>query len=82
MRIRLPGRLSDIDADPHKPLLWFVRDALGLVGTTDGCRQALCGACTIQFDGEPARLLKGTTDGVQRRGSVAYGQHKKRVRLP
>lgn len=55
MRIRLTGRLSDIDADPHKPLLWFVRDDLGLFGTTYGCGQALCGACTIHIDGEPAR---------------------------
>jgi isoquinoline 1-oxidoreductase subunit alpha len=54
MRITLNGQSREIDADPDKPLLWILRDDLGLVGTKYGCGQALCGACTIHIDGEPA----------------------------
>jgi isoquinoline 1-oxidoreductase alpha subunit len=55
MRITLNGQAIDIDVDPEKPLLWMLRDDLGLVGTKYGCGQALCGACTIHIDGQPAR---------------------------
>jgi isoquinoline 1-oxidoreductase subunit alpha len=48
----------EIDADPDKPLLWVLRDDLGLVGTKYGCGQALCGACTIHVDGQPARACQ------------------------
>lgn len=58
MRISLNGQPRDIDVDPEKPLLWILRDDLGLVGTKYGCGQALCGACTIHIDGEPARACQ------------------------
>lgn len=43
------------DVDPDTPLLWLLRDTLGLVGTKFGCGVAQCGACTIHLDGSPAR---------------------------
>jgi isoquinoline 1-oxidoreductase alpha subunit len=55
IRFTLNGRPQEIDADPDKPLLWVLRDDLGLVGTKFGCGQALCGACTVHLDGEPTR---------------------------
>jgi isoquinoline 1-oxidoreductase subunit alpha len=42
------------DGDPEMPLLWYLRDELGLTGTKYGCGQALCGSCTIHLDGAPA----------------------------
>jgi isoquinoline 1-oxidoreductase subunit alpha len=44
-----------VGLDPEMPLLWFLRDRLGLTGTKYGCGQALCGACTIHLDGEAVR---------------------------
>lgn len=58
MRITINGQPRDIDVDPEKPLLWILRDDLGLVGTKYGCGQALCGACTVHIDGEPARACQ------------------------
>ena len=58
MRITLNGQARDIDVDPEKPLLWILRDDLGLIGTKYGCGQALCGACTIHVDGQPTRACQ------------------------
>jgi len=58
MHITLNGQPRDIDVDPEKPLLWILRDDLGLVGTKYGCGQALCGACTVHIDGEPAHACQ------------------------
>jgi len=58
MRITLNGEARDIDVDPEKPLLWILRDDLGLIGTKYGCGQALCGACTIHVDGQPTRACQ------------------------
>jgi len=44
-----------IDVDPHMPLLWAIRDAVGLTGTKFGCGIAQCGACTVHLDGVPVR---------------------------
>jgi isoquinoline 1-oxidoreductase subunit alpha len=55
IRFTLNGQPREIDSDPEKPLLWVLRDDLGLVGTKYGCGQALCGACTVHLDGEPIR---------------------------
>ena len=43
------------DVDPKTPLLWVLRDTLGLVGTKYGCGKGLCGACTVHIDGDPVR---------------------------
>lgn len=55
IRVRVNGTDHDLDVDPDMPLLWVVRDVLGLTGTKYGCGQALCGACTIHLDGEVVR---------------------------
>src|SRR5258708_15759255 len=49
------GKHIDLDVDPSTPLLWVIRDHLGLTGTKYGCGMAQCGACTIHIDGEAVR---------------------------
>jgi len=55
MKLRVNQVEHDVDADPDMPLLWVIRDLLGLTGTKYGCGEALCGACTVHLDGEPVR---------------------------
>jgi aerobic-type carbon monoxide dehydrogenase small subunit (CoxS/CutS family) len=49
------GRRQDVDVPPDTPLLWAIRDGLGLTGTKYGCGMSLCGACTVHLDGKPTR---------------------------
>jgi isoquinoline 1-oxidoreductase alpha subunit len=49
------GTRREVDADPETPLLWVLRDDLGLTGTKYGCGIAQCGACTVHVDGQPRR---------------------------
>jgi isoquinoline 1-oxidoreductase alpha subunit len=49
------GKARDVDADPSTPLLWVIRDNLGMTGTKFGCGAQLCGACTVLLDGKPVR---------------------------
>lgn len=53
--LRVNGRTHTVDVPPDMPLLWVLRDVLGLKGTKFGCGIAQCGACTVHVDGEPAR---------------------------
>src|SRR5437868_4973040 len=53
--ITVNGQRHDVDAAPDTPLLWALRDHLGLTGTKFGCGAALCGACTVHIDGEAVR---------------------------
>jgi isoquinoline 1-oxidoreductase alpha subunit len=53
--LSLNGKAVKVDADSDMPLLWAVRDIVGLTGTKFGCGMALCGACTVLADGEPIR---------------------------
>jgi len=53
--ITVNGKQHDIDADPNMPLLWAIRDILGLTGTKYGCGVAQCGACTVHLNGEAVR---------------------------
>jgi isoquinoline 1-oxidoreductase alpha subunit len=55
VRIRVNGVEQTLDVDPEMPLLWALRDVLGLTGTKYGCGQALCGACTVHLDGQVVR---------------------------
>jgi isoquinoline 1-oxidoreductase alpha subunit len=53
--LRVNGVERRLDVDPEMPLLWALRDVLGLTGTKYGCGEALCGACTVHLDGEAVR---------------------------
>lgn len=53
--LKINNREYSYEGDPDIPLLWYLRDELGLVGTKFGCGQALCGACTIHVDGAAVR---------------------------
>ena len=54
-KISVDGRNHEVDVDGDTPLLWVLRDELGLTGTKFGCGLAQCGACTVYLDGEPVR---------------------------
>jgi isoquinoline 1-oxidoreductase alpha subunit len=65
-RITVNGRLHDVDVDPDTPLLWVLRDTLGMGGTKYGCGIAQCGACTVHVDGAAMRscaLTVGAAEG-------------------
>jgi isoquinoline 1-oxidoreductase alpha subunit len=53
--LRVNGELCEIDASPDMPLLWAIRDLLGLTGTKYGCGDGQCGACTVHLDGRAVR---------------------------
>ena len=53
--LRINDEVKDVDAPPDMPLLWVLRDILGLTGTKFGCGIAQCGACTVHLDGAPVR---------------------------
>src|SRR5215813_7370968 len=53
--LRVNGNERRLDVDPEMPLLWALRDVLGLTGTKYGCGEALCGACTVHIDGHAVR---------------------------
>ncbi len=55
IELQINGTRREVDADPDMPMLWVIRDLLGLTGTKYGCGEALCGACTIHLDGQPVR---------------------------
>ena len=55
VKLSVNGQEQSYDGDPSIPLLWLLRDELGLTGTKYGCGMALCGACTIHIDGQAAR---------------------------
>jgi len=55
MILEVNGKRHDLDVSPDMPLLWVLRDGLGLTGTKFGCGLGQCGACTIQVDGNPTR---------------------------
>ncbi len=53
--LNVNGKTQQVDVAPDTPLLWALRDVLGLTGTKFGCGIALCGACTVHLDGQPTR---------------------------
>ena len=78
-KLRINGQVVEVDVPDEMPLLWVLRDTLGLVGTKYGCGIAQCGACTVHVDGNPTRscvipvgtlggrevkTIEGLSDGV------------------
>ena len=55
MKLKVNGVEKTVDVDPEMPLLWVIRDVLGLTGTKYGCGEALCGSCTVHLDGHAVR---------------------------
>ncbi len=55
IKLNVNGKSMEVDVEPDTPLLWVLRDTLGLTGTKYGCGMALCGACTVHLGGDPIR---------------------------
>jgi isoquinoline 1-oxidoreductase subunit alpha len=55
VKFTLNGKSQTVDVVPQMPLLWVLRDSLGMTGTKFGCGMALCGACTVHINGQPTR---------------------------
>jgi isoquinoline 1-oxidoreductase subunit alpha len=64
IQFTLNGRPQSLSVDGDMPVLWAIRDVVGLTGTKYGCGQALCGACTIWVDGQPTRSCQTTMADV------------------
>ena len=62
--LRINGESHQLDVSPDMPLLWALRDVLGMTGTKFGCGQALCGACTVHVDGAATRTCITTVDSI------------------
>jgi isoquinoline 1-oxidoreductase alpha subunit len=54
-KLNVNGRVHEVQVDPETPLLWVIREQLGMTGTKYGCGIAQCGACTVQIDGQAVR---------------------------
>lgn len=65
VKLRVNGEEKTYGGDPSMPLLWYLRDELGLTGTKYGCGIAACGACTVHLDGEAARACTTTMADVE-----------------
>jgi len=81
VKLRVNGQEKTYDGDPSMPLMWYLRDELGLTGTKFGCGQALCGACTVHVDKQAVRSCITAMDDVNGRsvttieGLDANGNH-------
>jgi isoquinoline 1-oxidoreductase subunit alpha len=62
--LKVNGNAHSVDVDDDTPLLWVLRDVLGMTGTKFGCGMALCGACTVHIDGSPTRSCITPVDSV------------------
>jgi isoquinoline 1-oxidoreductase alpha subunit len=62
--IKINGSLQSVDVDGDTPLLWVLRDVLGMTGTKFGCGMALCGACTVHLDGVAIRSCITSVDSI------------------
>ena len=63
--LTINGRAQQVDVDPNTPLLWVLRDTLGLTGTRYGCGIAQCGACTVHIDGAATRSCSVPVSAVE-----------------
>ncbi|TWT19046.1 (2Fe-2S)-binding protein [Luteimonas marina] len=81
MKLQVNGSEHEVDAPPDMPLLWVLRDLLGMTGTKFGCGIAQCGACTVHVDGSPLRSCVTPVEAVAGRqittieGLSADGSH-------
>jgi isoquinoline 1-oxidoreductase alpha subunit len=93
MKLRVNGTEHDVDVEPDMPLLWLIRDVLGLTGTKYGCGEALCGSCTVHLDGQavracvtPVRRAEGkavtTIEGLSADGTHPLQQAWLELRVP
>ena len=64
IKLTINGQTQDVDVAGDTPLLWVLRDTLGLTGTKFGCGKALCGACTVHVDGTPTRACVTPAESV------------------
>jgi aerobic-type carbon monoxide dehydrogenase small subunit (CoxS/CutS family) len=91
--LKVNGQTLNVDAAPDTPLLWVLRDHLGMTGTKYGCGMALCGACTVHLDGQatrscvlPLRAAEGRTittiEGLSRGGSHPVQQAWLEIDVP
>ncbi|MFL6661283.1 MAG: (2Fe-2S)-binding protein [Rhizobacter sp.] len=86
-KLNVNGRYRTVDIDPATPILWALRDTLGMSGTKFGCGAALCGACTVHLDGQATRscvtpisaaegkritTIEAATDGSDRVGTAVH----------
>ncbi len=62
--IKINGQAMEVDAEPEMPLLWALRDVLGMTGTKFGCGAGLCGACTVHMDGVAVRSCQTPLEAV------------------
>lgn len=81
IHLKVNGQARTFDGDPEMPLLWYLRDILGLTGTKFGCGMALCGACTVLENGKAIRSCSEPMTKVEGRevttieGISAHGPH-------
>lgn len=76
---KLNGKTQSLDVDPDMPLLWVLRDRLGLTGTKYGCGMSLCGACTVHVNGEPVRACVTPVSAVAGRSVTTIEGLKSRI---
>jgi isoquinoline 1-oxidoreductase alpha subunit len=68
--LRVNGESRSFDGDPSMPLLWYLRDELGLTGTKFGCGIAACGACTVHLEGDAVRACQTSMSDAQGKSVV------------
>lgn len=66
MRLIVNGTAHEIDVEPEMPLLWALRDELGVIGPKYGCGMGVCGACTVHVDGKPVRSCSAQVGSVSK----------------
>jgi isoquinoline 1-oxidoreductase alpha subunit len=64
-KLNVNGRVVEVEVDGDTPLLWVIRDELGLTGTKFGCGVAQCGACTVHVNGQPVRACITPVSSIQ-----------------
>ena len=65
MRLTVNGQPHDLDVEPEMPLLWALRDELGITGPKYGCGLGVCGACTVHVGGKAVRSCSAPVDGIK-----------------